>query len=165
MDNDNWNELQFLSWTEFKQMAPSILQLEVTRLGKVMHDQIDDTDFHNSLVRARFSLRQFIGGIQHAESTARPRSDVYQATLLLDGSLSQIDGLGNAVTRGVDGIRHLAIFCMHQVHDLAARRDVDFAGAWIALLGEPWVEIIRCGWHDEVWGGVLGGSRGNDSRI
>ena len=58
MDNDNWNELQFLSWREFEQMAPSILQLEVTRLGKVMQSQIDDTDFHNRLVRARFSLQQ-----------------------------------------------------------------------------------------------------------
>ena len=67
MGNENWNELQFLSWREFKQMAPSILQLEVTRLGKVMQMQIDDTDFHNRLVRARFSLQQFIEGIRKTE--------------------------------------------------------------------------------------------------
>ena len=67
MSNDNWNELQFLSWREFEQMAPSILQLEVTRLGKVMQTQIDNTDFHNRLVRARFSLQQFIDGIRKTE--------------------------------------------------------------------------------------------------
>ena len=67
MGNDNWNELQFLSWREFEQMAPTILQLEVTRLGNVMQSQIDDTDFHNRLVRARFSLQQFIKGIRKAE--------------------------------------------------------------------------------------------------
>jgi hypothetical protein len=67
MGNDNWNEIQFLSWREFEQMAPSILQLEVTRLGKVMQSQIDNTDFHNHLVRARFSLRQFIEAIRKSD--------------------------------------------------------------------------------------------------
>ncbi len=67
MNSDNWNELQFLSWRQFEQMAPSILQLEVTRLGKVMQAQIDNTDFHNRLVSARFSLRQFIEGIRTTE--------------------------------------------------------------------------------------------------
>lgn len=67
MSNDNWNELQFLSRREFEQMAPSILQLEVTRLGKIMQTQIDRTDFHNSLVRARFSLQQFIEGVRKAK--------------------------------------------------------------------------------------------------
>ena len=64
MLNDNWNELQFLSWKEFKSMAPSILQLEVTRLGKVLHNQVDNTEFYNSVVRARFNLSQFIDSIK-----------------------------------------------------------------------------------------------------
>jgi hypothetical protein len=66
-EKPNWNELQFLSWGEFKQMAPSILQLEVTRLGKLMQTFPGGTDFHNSLVRTRFALRRFIACIEHAE--------------------------------------------------------------------------------------------------
>jgi len=62
-----WNELQFLSWGEFRQMAPSILQLEVTRLGKLMEGLVPGTDFHTSLVRARFALRRFIACIEHTE--------------------------------------------------------------------------------------------------
>jgi len=62
----DWNELQFLSWGEFKQMTPSILGLEVTRLGKVIQSFSEDTEFHNSLVRARYSLEQFIACLSHA---------------------------------------------------------------------------------------------------
>jgi hypothetical protein len=74
MSSDNWNELQFLSRHEFQQMAPSILQLEVTRLGKVMQKQIDNTEFHNCLVRARFSLERFIAGIRGNEDGAPDES-------------------------------------------------------------------------------------------
>ena len=56
----NWNELQFLSWGEFKQMTPSILQLEVTRLGTLLRPHQEDTEFHNQLIRTRFALSQFI---------------------------------------------------------------------------------------------------------
>lgn len=65
--NLNWNEIQFLSWKEFQQMAPSILQLEITRIGKVIRSFPDDTDFHNSLVRARFELKQFVSCLKQAK--------------------------------------------------------------------------------------------------
>lgn len=59
-----WNELQFLSWTEFQQMAPSIVQLEITRLGKLIPSSLkkadEQTEFHNTIVRARFALQQFV---------------------------------------------------------------------------------------------------------
>jgi len=58
--NVNWNEIQWLSWGEFKQMAPSILQLEITRLGKLIEECEPDTVFHNNLVHTRFALKQFI---------------------------------------------------------------------------------------------------------
>ena len=67
VSNANWNELQFLSWGEFRQMAPSILQLEVTRMGKIIRAFPADTDFHNGLVRARFVLKQFIACLEQAE--------------------------------------------------------------------------------------------------
>ncbi len=61
------NEIQFLSWTEFRQMAPSILQLEVTRLGTVIDASRGATDFRNVLVKARFEVKQFIACVQQAE--------------------------------------------------------------------------------------------------
>lgn len=65
--NLNWNEIQFLSWKEFQQMAPSILQLEITRIGKVIRSFPDDTDFYNRLVRARFELTQFVACLRQAK--------------------------------------------------------------------------------------------------
>ena len=65
--NLSWNEIQFLSWSEFQQMAPSILQLEITRIGKVIRSFPADTDFHNGLVRARFELKQFVACLGQAE--------------------------------------------------------------------------------------------------
>ncbi len=61
------NEIQFLSWTEFRQMAPSILQLEVTRLGTLIDASAGTTDFRNALVKARFEVKQFIACVQQAE--------------------------------------------------------------------------------------------------
>ena len=65
--NINWNEIQFLSWSEFQQMAPSILQLEITRIGRMIRSYPADTDFHNGLVRARFELKQFVACLEQAE--------------------------------------------------------------------------------------------------
>jgi hypothetical protein len=62
------NELHYLSWGEFKQTAPAILRLEITRLGKIIQAFPGDTDFHNSLVRARFALKQFIEGLEQAKT-------------------------------------------------------------------------------------------------
>ncbi len=63
----DWNELQFLSWTEFRQMAPSILQLEVTRLGTLIDASGGATDFRNALVKARFELKQFIVCVEQVD--------------------------------------------------------------------------------------------------
>lgn len=78
------NEIQFLSWTEFRQMAPSILQLEVTRLGTLIDAAGGATDFRNALVKARFEMKQFIACVQQAdketvEATCAPH---LQAALL-----------------------------------------------------------------------------------
>jgi len=63
----DWNELQFVSWSEFRQMTPSILRLEITRMGKLIQTFRGDTDFHNSLVRARFALEQFVACLERSE--------------------------------------------------------------------------------------------------
>lgn len=61
-----WNELEFLSWHEFKQMAPSILQLEVRRIEKLIPALQYDVEDYNILVRARFMLKKFILAVQQA---------------------------------------------------------------------------------------------------
>ena len=48
-------------------MAPSILQLEVTRLGTLIDASGEATDFRNVLVKARFEVKQFIACVQQAE--------------------------------------------------------------------------------------------------
>ena len=54
-----WNELEFVSWKEFTQMAPSIIQLEISRIGSVINAPATNLDIRNVLVRARFELREF----------------------------------------------------------------------------------------------------------
>ena len=54
-----WNELEFVSWKEFAQMAPSIIQLEISRIGSVINAPATNLDIRNVLVRARFELREF----------------------------------------------------------------------------------------------------------
>ncbi len=61
------NELPFLRWSEFRQMAPSILRLEVTRLGTLIDAAPEATDFRNLLVKARYELKRFIACVQEAD--------------------------------------------------------------------------------------------------
>lgn len=58
--NAEWNEVEFLRWEEFRQMAPAIIQLEISRLGEMIESLQADSDFRNALVKARFELKRFI---------------------------------------------------------------------------------------------------------
>lgn len=62
-----WNELQFLSWSAFRQMAPSIVQLEINRLSKLMRTLHRPGDYYNAIVRARFELKQFVACVERTE--------------------------------------------------------------------------------------------------
>ncbi len=72
----DWNELEFLSWKEFKQMGPSILQLEATRLEKLMRGAEDDLEAYNTYVKARFELKKFISCLETAKSEKLPESSL-----------------------------------------------------------------------------------------
>jgi hypothetical protein len=78
------NEIQFLSWDEFRQMAPSILQLEITRLGTLIDAAPDTTDFRNTLVKARYELKRFVACLRKAqkETVVATCSDPLQTALL-----------------------------------------------------------------------------------
>lgn len=55
-----WNEIQFLEVDELRRMAPSIVGLELKRLDGVCARTEPGSDFYNTLVAARFELRQFL---------------------------------------------------------------------------------------------------------
>ncbi len=55
-----WNEIQFLEADELRRMAPSIVGLEIKRLDDVCARAEPGSDFYNTVVKARFELRQFL---------------------------------------------------------------------------------------------------------
>ncbi len=61
------NEIQFLSWEEFRQMTPSILGLEISRLAQVLAEDGRSTQERNTLVVARHELRRFVGCVAEVE--------------------------------------------------------------------------------------------------
>lgn len=58
-DTLGWNELGFVPWRSFRRMAPSILQLEVSRLSQLI-DGTSPLDLRNALVKSRYELASFI---------------------------------------------------------------------------------------------------------
>ncbi len=55
-----WNEIQFLEADELRRMAPSIVGLEIKRLGDVCARTEPGSIFYNTIVTARFELRRFL---------------------------------------------------------------------------------------------------------
>ena len=55
-----WNEIQYLSWDKFKGMTPAIVQLEISRISRLLRAGELQLEDHNALVRVRFALKQFL---------------------------------------------------------------------------------------------------------
>lgn len=87
-----WNELQFVSWGEFRQMTPPILGLEITRMGVVLRSLTKGTAPYNDVVRARFELGKFVSCIQKCEKDA---VDEKCATCLRAAIMSLANGLAH----------------------------------------------------------------------
>lgn len=107
------NELQFVGWNEFRQMVPSIVQLEISRLDRAIETVRDDSDLYNALVKARFELKQFVECLQMAdknqlEMTCAPH---LQAALLTVSMQSEATDGDTA-----DTLRYVADRLNH-VHD------------------------------------------------
>ena len=79
------NEIQYLPWSQFKQMVPSILGLEVIRLSKCIDRADPHSDIRNELVRARFNLQQFIECVEQAD-----KQTIDTCTPLLDSALLHV---------------------------------------------------------------------------
>lgn len=84
----DWNELGYISWKSFRQMAPPIIQLEITRISRQLDKQQLDTERHNLLVQVRFELKQFneklaSAGKEQVAETCAPHLQNALASLLL----------------------------------------------------------------------------------
>ena len=56
----SWNELEFVSWRQFDRMAPSIMRLEISRLGDLIRRAGTNLEMRNALVKVRYELLEFL---------------------------------------------------------------------------------------------------------
>ena len=66
-----WNELHFINREEFASMAPSVLQLEVSRLTRLLPSFELGSDAYNSVIAARKSVAYLQSYIQEEMDEAR----------------------------------------------------------------------------------------------
>ena len=84
MVSQHWNEIQFLSWDEFRRMAPSILQLEVSRISDLLRSASLEIEDYNALVRVRHAIRSFIACVESAgKDTVQAACEPYLTQALL----------------------------------------------------------------------------------
>lgn len=85
----SWNELEFVSWRQFHQMAPPIMRLEVTRLGQLIGRAGSNHEMRNALVKVRYELLEFVVAIEQCKDGclsgwARDRLDAAIVNVPLD---------------------------------------------------------------------------------
>ncbi len=64
----DWNELEYISWKEFKKMAPPIIKLESNRIDELIKTVQSGSDVYNALIKTRYELKQFIQCLDHTEN-------------------------------------------------------------------------------------------------
>jgi hypothetical protein len=70
----DWNELQYISWKEFRKMAPSVTKLEINRIDMLIREAVAGSDFYNLLIKARYELNQFVNCLEKRNSPPLPDS-------------------------------------------------------------------------------------------
>jgi len=85
----SWNELEFVSWRQFRQMAPPIMRLEVTRIGELIGRAGSNHEMRNALVKVRYELLEFVVAVEHCtdgriSGRARERLDAAIVNVPLD---------------------------------------------------------------------------------
>ena len=87
------NELHFVERDEFIQMAPTVVQLEITRLTKILGGLEIGSDNYNSIVAARFQLRQFLNDL----TVAADHSDSHLSVDRLNIAIMCISAVSSSV--------------------------------------------------------------------
>ena len=72
--HSDWNELEYISWNEFRKMAPSIIKLEISRIDSLLKEVQSETEIYNSLIKARYELNQFVACLERTKSPPLPAS-------------------------------------------------------------------------------------------
>ena len=105
------NELQFVGWKEFQQMVPSIVQLEISRLSRVIERMRKTPDRCNALVKARFELNKFVTCLQQADKTSLEDTcapHLQAALLAISMQAAELDGDDAATLRYIaDRLSHV----------------------------------------------------------
>jgi hypothetical protein len=70
----DWNELEYISWKEFKKMAPPIIKLEINHIGELLNDVKSGSDIYNAFIKTRYELPQFIECLALTNSPPLPDS-------------------------------------------------------------------------------------------
>ncbi len=88
-ETGGWNELQFVSRSEFERMAPPVVQLEISRLSALMASSISDSEMYNTLVRLRYNLTTFIEMVTSSNDlkSEEMKSILSEVLLLIGGTL------------------------------------------------------------------------------
>lgn len=79
----DWNELDFLDWKEFRRMAPAVVRLETARLNRFAADLEPGGEAYDTVVRARFALRQFADGLGESPRSTLPERTQHLRRALL----------------------------------------------------------------------------------
>lgn len=70
----DFNELEYISWKEFRKMAPAIIRLEINRTGKLLKEFHSDSDMYNTLIKTRYELTQFVQCLEQTNGPPLPDS-------------------------------------------------------------------------------------------
>ena len=81
------NEIQYVPWQQFKQMVPSILGLEVTRLTHYLTETTPPTEVRNTVVKVRYDIKQFAACIAAVECADANRCATHLSSALLHAAL------------------------------------------------------------------------------
>ena len=83
------NEIHFLSWRQFQQMAPSILGLELTRLSRLLEEEAPSPEERNFIVQARYELERFIACVEKAQGGRLEDCSLRLQSALLHTAMAQ----------------------------------------------------------------------------
>ena len=63
-----WNELEFLSWSQFQKMAPAIVRLEARQLQRIQPQAVDCRELNTAIAWAIVTLRELATSIEQSPS-------------------------------------------------------------------------------------------------
>lgn len=78
-----WNELQFVPWQSFRRMVPSIVGLEISRIGDLI-EVAASVEFRNALVKVRYELELFVEQLKTSERAAVEVDTLHLASAILN---------------------------------------------------------------------------------